>query len=49
MDYKVFKIGIFPNSPPLAEEMTLDRIDKEVLHDFALWQADGCLALETQR
>jgi len=39
MDYKVFKIGIFPNSPPLAEEMTLDRIDKE------LWKRNDELPL----
>jgi len=29
-DFKVFKIGIYPNSQPLTEDLTLDVIDKDV-------------------
>jgi len=30
MDHKFFRIGIHPNYPPLADDITLDKIDKEM-------------------
>jgi len=38
-DFKLFKIGIYPNTQPLTEDLTLDTIDKE------LWKSAAELKL----